>query len=123
MRRRDFIASLVGLAGQSQTLGHSNRPRHAIGLLDDGVDPHLVRKPGNDARTEPHAGRSCGCSQTLLYNTVRPHSRLGWLAPAVYAANFLPQRGQGAALANGSAPWPNVPTVQDGNRQTLRPTG
>ena len=57
------------------------------------------------------------------YNTVRPHSRLGWLAPAVYAANFLPQHGQGAALANGSAPWPAVPIVQDGNHQTLRPTG
>jgi putative transposase len=57
------------------------------------------------------------------YNTVRPHSRLGWLAPAVYAANFLLQPGQGAALANGSAPWPVVPIVQDGNHQTLRPTG
>ena len=57
------------------------------------------------------------------YNTVRPHSRLGWLAPAVYAANFSPQHGQGAALANGSAPWPTVPIVQDGNHQTLRPTG
>jgi transposase InsO family protein len=22
------------------------------------------------------------------YNNVRPHSRIGWLAPAVYAANF-----------------------------------
>jgi hypothetical protein len=43
------------------------------------------------------------------YNTVRPHSRVGWLAPAIYAANFLPQHGQGAALANGSAPWPAVP--------------
>lgn len=56
------------------------------------------------------------------YNTVRPHSRLGWLAPAVYAANFSSQHGQGAALA-GSAPWPEVPIVQDGNHQTLRPTG
>jgi putative transposase len=57
------------------------------------------------------------------YNTVRPHSRLGWLAPAVYAANFSPQHGQGAALADGSAPWPTVPNVQDGNHQTIRPTG
>ena len=30
------------------------------------------------------------------YNTVRSHSRIGWLAPAVYAAQFSPQPGQGA---------------------------
>src|SRR4051795_8478927 len=34
------------------------------------------------------------------YNIVRPHSRIGWLAPAVYAATFSPQRDQGAALAD-----------------------
>ena len=57
------------------------------------------------------------------YNTVRPHSRIGWLAPAVYAAHFLPQPFQGAALRNGSAPWPVAPTVHDDNRQTLVATG
>ena len=57
------------------------------------------------------------------YNHVRPHSRIGWLAPAVYAANFSPQSGQGAALRNGSAPWPVAPTVQDGSCQTLSATG
>lgn len=57
------------------------------------------------------------------YNNVRPHSRIGWLAPAVYAAQFLPQRDQGAALRNGSAPWPAAPTVHDDNRQTLVATG
>ena len=57
------------------------------------------------------------------YNNVRPNSRIGWLAPAVYAANFSPQSGQGAALAEGSAPWPIAPTVQDGNCQTLSATG
>jgi len=58
------------------------------------------------------------------YNTVRPHSRIGWLAPAVYAAQFLPQRDQGAALRNGSAPWPAATPVQDdNNRQTLGATG
>ena len=45
------------------------------------------------------------------YNNVRPHSRIGWLAPAVCAANFSPQSGQGAALAKGSAPWHIVLTV------------
>ena len=57
------------------------------------------------------------------YNNVRPHSRIGWLAPAVYAAKFSPQRDQGAALDNGSAPWPVAPTVHDDNRQTLEATG
>lgn len=58
------------------------------------------------------------------YNTVRPHSSLGWLTPAAYAAQFSPQRGQGAALRNGSAPWPVAAPVYDVNsRQTLAPTG
>src|ERR1700687_1431669 len=57
------------------------------------------------------------------YNNVRPHSRIGWLPPAFYAATFSPQSGQGAALAEGSAPWPIAPTVQDGNCQTLSATG
>ncbi len=35
------------------------------------------------------------------YNNTRPHSRIGWLAPAVYAAQFSPQRDQGAALDSG----------------------
>jgi len=52
------------------------------------------------------------------YNTVRPHSRIGWLTPAVHAAQVSSQPGQGAALSNGSAPWPVAPTVHDGNRQT-----
>jgi Integrase core domain len=58
------------------------------------------------------------------YNTVRPHSRIGWLAPAVYAVTFLPQTGQGAALIDGSAPWPAALPVHDvSNRQTLVATG
>ena len=54
------------------------------------------------------------------YNTCRPHSRIGWLAPAVYAAQFHPQRDQGAALRNGSAPWPAATTVQDGNNRQIQ---
>lgn len=58
------------------------------------------------------------------YNTVRPHSRIGWLAPAVYAARFSPQRDQGAALFDGSAPLPVALPVHDvGNRQALVATG
>jgi putative transposase len=40
------------------------------------------------------------------YNQVRPHSSIGWLAPAIYAATFSPPQGRGAALRNGSAPCP-----------------
>jgi putative transposase len=49
------------------------------------------------------------------YNTVRPHSRIGWLTPAEHAARFSPQLGQGAALRDGFAPWPVAPIVHDGN--------
>jgi putative transposase len=54
------------------------------------------------------------------YNTVRPHSRIGWLTPAAYSAQFSPQRDQGAALLGGSAPWPvALPAQMDEfNRQT-----
>ena len=58
------------------------------------------------------------------YNNIRPHSRIGWLAPAVYAAQFSPQRDQGAALLDGSAPWPVAQPVHDvSNRQTPVATG
>jgi putative transposase len=53
------------------------------------------------------------------YNTVRPHSRIGWLTPAAYASKFSPQPCQDAALCDGSAPWPVAPNSQDHNRQTL----
>jgi putative transposase len=57
------------------------------------------------------------------YNFVRPHSRIGWLAPAVYAEKFSPQRGQGG-LMNGPTPWPVALPVHDvSNRQTLIATG
>jgi putative transposase len=43
------------------------------------------------------------------YNTVRPHSSVGWLTPDAYAAQFTGQRGQGAALTTGPAPCPLPP--------------
>ena len=58
------------------------------------------------------------------YNTVRPHSRIGWLTPAAYAEQFSMQRGQGAALTTGSAPWPlATDQTEEFNRQTLVPAG
>jgi putative transposase len=53
------------------------------------------------------------------YNTVRPHSRIGWLTPAAYAATFSSQRAQSASPFDGSAPWPVAPITADLNRQTL----
>jgi putative transposase len=52
------------------------------------------------------------------YNTVRPHSRIGWLTPADYAAKFSPQRACGAPLLDGSAPWPVASISHEMNRQT-----
>jgi putative transposase len=58
------------------------------------------------------------------YNTFRPHSSIGWLTPAAYAASISPQRDQGAALRNGSAPWPVAIPVHDvNNRQIPAPPG
>ena len=40
------------------------------------------------------------------YNSVRPHSGIGWLTPDAYAAQFIAQRGRTAALAGGYASRP-----------------
>jgi len=40
------------------------------------------------------------------YNATRPHSRLGWLTPAAFAASLTPQRDRSAALLGGSAARP-----------------
>jgi len=54
------------------------------------------------------------------YNTVRPHSSIGWMTPAAYAAQFATRPGQGAALVMGSAPWPvaSIDQIDIINRQT-----
>jgi hypothetical protein len=58
-----------------------------------------------------------GRSQALLYNHERPHSRLDWMSPAIYAA-----ARQSAALrsTDGSAPRTAAITAQQGitDRQT-----
>jgi len=60
---------------------------------------------------------------TIIADDARLAAKLSCLlAPAVYAAN-LAAMGQGAVLANGSAPWPLAPTMLDDNRQTPEPTG
>ena len=51
------------------------------------------------------------------YNTNRPHSRLGWMSPAIYAAD---RRSAALRSTDGSAPRTAVITAQQGNadRQT-----
>ena len=51
------------------------------------------------------------------YNTNRPHSRLGWLSPAFYAAD---RRSAALRYTNGSAPRTATITAHEGNveRQT-----
>jgi len=58
------------------------------------------------------------------YNTVRPHSRIGWLTPAVHAAQFAPQWPTPLRV-EGSAAWPIATTVQMEkiNRQAQVATG
>ena len=46
------------------------------------------------------------------YNTNRPHSRLGWMSPAVYAAD---RRSAVLRSTDGSAPRTAVITAQQGN--------
>jgi hypothetical protein len=48
------------------------RPPHERKLGDQTTD---------DADKEPHEERSCGRSQTLLYNRTRRHSAIGYISP------------------------------------------
>ena len=50
--------------------------------------PHHERKLGaqtkDDGDKEPREERSCGRSQTSLYNAVRRHSTIGYLSPVEF---------------------------------------
>ena len=56
------------------------------------------------------------------YNTNRPHSRLGWMSPAIYAAD---RRSAAFRSTDGSAARTAVTTAQQGNadHQTQMVTG
>lgn len=61
------------------------------------------------------------------YNTVRPHSAIGNIAPAVYAAisTSVMQRAEATALTEGSAPRPvaQPPRLGSNEELTLLPNG
>jgi len=136
---------LIASHGKPKTVGSDNGTELTSNAIltwtaETGVDWHYIDpgKPVQNAFIESFNGRlrdeflnetlftSLAQARAALeewrrdYNTVRPHSRIGWLTPAVYAERFSPQQGQGAALIAGSAPWPVAASAQMDrfNRQT-----
>src|SRR2546421_1065750 len=83
------------------------RPFHERKLGDQTKD---------DIDKEPREERSCGRSQTLLYNDARRHSQLGWKTPSEFAFTCHPRRDLALRYARSSAPAPVAPTAQPGNR-------
>src|ERR1700738_1973131 len=73
----DLLATLPACSGRRQN--HPCRRHHECKLGDQTRD---------DADKEPREEQSGGRSQTSLYNEQRPHSALGYLTPAAYAATL-----------------------------------
>lgn len=140
---------LVAAHGKPKAIGSDNGTELTSNAIltwtaDSGVDWHYIApgKPVQNAFIESFNGRlrdeflnettftSLAQARALLeewrrdYNGVRPHSSIGWLTPDAYAARFIGQRGQGAALAKGFAPWPlTADQIEEFNRQTPVATG
>lgn len=135
---------LIAVHGKPKAIGSDNGTELTSNAIlawtaETGVDWHYIApgKPVQNAFIESFNGRlrdeflnetlftSLAQARAALeewrrdYNTVRPHSRIGWLTPAAYAEQFLMQRGQAAALTTGSAPWPlATDQTEEFNRQT-----
>ena len=143
---RELDQLLVG-HGKPRTIVSDNGTEFTSNALLRWADDHKVAwhyiapgKPAQNAFAESFIGRlrdellnetlfrSLAHSRAVLdawrtdYNTSRPHSRLGWLSPASYAAER-----QSAALRSidGSAPRTAAITAQQGkiNPQTPIPIG
>ena len=140
---------LIAAHGKPRAIGSDNGTELTSNAIlawtgQTGVDWHYIApgKPVQNAFIESFNGRLRDefLNETLFtslaqarialeewrrdYNTVRPHSRIGWLTPAAYTEQFSRQRGQGAALTTGSAPWPlTTDHTEEFNRQTLVPAG
>ena len=70
----------------------------------------------DEAYTEAPYKRSYGCSRTALYNQRRPHSALGYLTPAAYAANLS------ATSRSATHPRPAQPIARCSIRAPRRKT-
>ena len=135
---------LIAVHGKPKAIGSDNGTELTSNAIlawtaETGVDWHYIApgKPVQNAFIESFNGRlrdeflnetlftSLAQARAALeewrrdYNTVRPHSRIGWLTPAAYTEQFLMQRGQAAALTTGSAPWPlAADQTEEFDRQT-----
>jgi putative transposase len=135
---------LIAVHGKPKAIGSDNGTELTSNAIlawtaESGIDWHYIApgKPVQNAFIESFNGRlrdeflnetlftSLAQARAALeewrrdYNTVRPHSRIGWLTPAAYTEQFLMQRGQAAALTAGSAPWPlAADQTEEFNRQT-----
>jgi putative transposase len=67
-------------------------------------------------RSLPHA-RAVLEAWRRDYNEARPHSKLGWMTPAAYAAALIGDPGRGAALRGGFAPRPVANHETEGSNQ------
>jgi putative transposase len=68
-------------------------------------------------RSLPHASAALDAWRSD-YNHDRPHSRLGWLSPAIYAAQ---RRSAALPSTDGSAPRTAVTTAQQGTTDAQTP--
>jgi putative transposase len=68
-------------------------------------------------RSLPHASAALDAWRSD-YNHDRPHSRLGWLSPAIYAAQ---RRSAALRSTDGSAPRTAVTTAQQGTTDAQTP--
>ena len=55
------------------------------------------------------------------YNTARPHSAIGYMTPAAYAASLKPQWASALRDSEGSAPMPIAHAAQKGKSQPTIP--
>jgi hypothetical protein len=116
-------------AGRPRTRSAADRSRHAEDVVAPG-------KPVQNAFAESFIGRLRDelLNETLFRslaharialeawradcNTNRPHSRLGWMSPAIYAAD---RRSAALRYTDGSAPRTAAITAQEGNLERQTP--
>jgi putative transposase len=140
IRELDRIVALRGAPLLMVSDNGTELTSHAVlgWQQDRGVDWHYIApgKPVQNAFAESFIGRLRDelLNETLFrslphthavleawradYNTNRPHSRLGWMSPAIYAAD---RRSAALRSTDGSAPRTAVITAQQGNAECQTP--